>query len=273
MNTKEFIKLGVTLFCFSVFSLLLLFFNLNIDVVEDATEKKVLGELTSDVDVELIVTGGVTTVSTTSVPATTTHITTTYLPGTTTGYTTIHTTTVQSTTTAQTSIPAGAVDIEVQAAAIPNIDVNDDLVLDLRVFNAGNTTAAPTKLVVSIYSASGNLLVTREIYDIEGTAPSETKRLEILLSSLNLTLGEYYADIQVFENQYVIFEKRISFFVLGSTTSILPATGEKKIDLGDWGPILIIGGISFIFASGFFIIAGLKKRKKDNEDDFFQTEI
>jgi len=146
---------------------------------------------------------------------------------------------------------AGFADFKVKGISVSTIEKGDPLAVLLMVENTGNVPTGPNKVHVDIYNIAYNdLLASDDITDLGWVEPFKTQQIKGEMS-VDLDLGEYWADVSVYKEGESSGVYRIHFLVVPEGTLKKEEEREEKpgIFLSELWKILLF--------AAFVIIIGL----------------
>jgi hypothetical protein len=152
--------------------------------------------------------------------------------------------------------------LEVKFAEIPDFPTNKKLGLNLRIENAGNTDTSPTRVEVDVLDLQQNKIITLKSDDLDKVKAYETEIITEFFKDHGLEPNTYFADVRVYLDDDMIFDKKISFEVTGEQSGI----DSFASDLSTGQKVLIGLGIAGLLGLFFWFILG-KRRKKDDEEE------
>ncbi len=157
-------------------------------------------------------------------------------------------------------------DLIVRYLNIDNVLERDPIKLLMRIENAGNAEASPSKVVINISDINKEHIKTLETDSIDSIEPYQTKEVYVEFDENDLSKGDYFANVKVYFDEEVLREETLFFGVL---ENVLPVTGEDQDTDNNFNSSLFLvgmigGGVLLII--GVFLIINRIRKDKDEKD-------
>jgi len=161
--------------------------------------------------------------------------------------------------------------IKVQLAQIYDYIISDPLTLQLKIKNEGNVDAEPSKVKVDVKSLNNTPIATLESTNIPTVKAFAIDEVTVTFTNPGLVLGDYFADVYVYDGTQQLYKDTITFTVLGQSEDVTITTTGAADTTRLLGQILVIVGVILLIVSiivGLIYFLFLKKNAKKREGSF-----
>lgn len=160
------------------------------------------------------------------------------------------------------------IDLEIRSASIPDTYEKEDMNVNLKIQNNGNTPVAPSKVQVTVENLLEEKVVVLETDLIEMAPAYLFSEVNAIIKNHGLLAGEYYGVIKVFVGPDSLYENRVVFKVLPEKIYEEVCTGAPELISSNRTPIFVGVSLIGLIVTVAFIYKHLQKtKKKDKKKD------
>jgi hypothetical protein len=157
------------------------------------------------------------------------------------------------------------IDLEIRSASIPDTYEKENMNVNLKIQNNGNTPVAPSKVQVTVENLLEEKVVVLETDLIEMAPAYLFSEVNAIIKNHGLLAGEYYGVIKVFVGAESLYENRVVFKVLPEKVYEEVCTGAPEIISSNRTPIFAGVSLLGLIVTVVFIYKHMKNTKKKDK--------
>lgn len=154
------------------------------------------------------------------------------------------------------------IDLEIRAASIPDTYEKEDMTVDLKIQNNGNTNLAPSKVEVTVQNLLEKEIAVLETDLIEEAPAYLFSDVKAIIKNHGLVAGEYYGNIKVFVGGKSQYENKVVFKVLPEKIFEEVCVGAPEVISSNRLPIFIGVSLLGLALTAYYTFREMKNNKK-----------
>lgn len=154
------------------------------------------------------------------------------------------------------------IDLEIRAASIPDTYEKEEMTVDLKIQNNGNTNLAPSKVEVTVQNLLEKEIAVLETDIIEQAPAYVFSDVKAIIKNHGLVAGEYYGNIKVFVGGESRYENKVVFNVLPEKVFEEVCSGAPEVISNNRLPIFIGVSLLGLALTAYYTYKEMQKDKK-----------
>ncbi|HRP37499.1 MAG TPA: SH3 domain-containing protein, partial [Candidatus Dojkabacteria bacterium] len=154
------------------------------------------------------------------------------------------------------------IDLEIRAASIPDTYEKEEMTVDLKIQNNGNTNLAPSKVEVTVQNLLEKEIAVLETDIIEQAPAYVFSDVKAIIKNHGLVAGEYYGNIKVFVGGESLYENRVVFNVLPEKVFEEVCSGAPEVISNNRLPIFVGVSLIGLALTAYYTFKEMKNNKK-----------